>query len=76
MAPRPGTSRQAVWWPGRPCVRSSWRRASRRRSVAEMTSSVRFDGLVDGVEHGGDGALLGEGWEEKRHQVYWLKKLA
>ena len=30
MVPRPGTSRQAVCWPGRPRVRSSWRRASRR----------------------------------------------
>ena len=39
--PRPGTVRHSVCQPGTPRVRSSWSRASRRRSVALMTASVR-----------------------------------
>ena len=29
-----------------------------------------LDRLVDGVEDGGDGALLGEGWEEDRKRPH------
>ena len=64
MAPMPRTSFHSECQPGTPRVRSRWSRASRRLLCGGDDGLRRLYRLVDGVQHGGDGALLWEGRKE------------